>query len=84
MGATLIAAAVVLGAAVLGMCFNILFRGKDFPNFDVGSNEDMRRIGIRCYKEEDAALQGKICVGQESDACKDCQLYESGSHSRTS
>ncbi len=84
MGPTIIAAALVLGIGVLGMCFNILFRKKDFPQYDVGSNEEMRKRGIRCYKDEDAALQGINCDGQKSEACKDCKLYESGSHSRTS
>ena len=85
MGATFIVALVVLGLGVLGMSFNILVRGKDFPHYDVGSNEEMRKRGIRCYKDEDAALQGKRhCSGDFSDACKDCSLYESRSDSRTS
>ena len=82
--ATLIAAAAVLGLGVLGMCFNVLFRKKDFPQFDVGSNEEMRRLGIRCYKDVDAEAQGLTCTGPgSSEACKDCKLYESRSDSRT-
>ena len=84
MGPTFIVALVVLGLGVLGMCFNILVRGKDFPHYDVGSNEEMRRRGIRCYKDEDAALHRKKCDGNFSEACKDCKLYEPGSNSRTS
>ena len=85
MGATFIVALAVLGLGVLGLCFNILFRGKDFPNYDVGSNEEMRRRGIRCYKDEDAALHAnRHCSGDFSEACKDCKLYESRSDSRTS
>ncbi|MBQ9463096.1 MAG: hypothetical protein IJU68_05495 [Bacteroidales bacterium] len=85
MGATFIVALAVLALGVLGMCFNILFRGKDFPHYDVGSNEEMRKRGIRCFKDEDAALQGHPqCAGELSDACKDCKLYESRSDSRTS
>ena len=84
MGPTVIAAAAVLLLGVFAMCFNIVFRKKDFPNYDVGSNEEMRRRGIRCYKDEDAALHRKICDGNYSEACKDCKLYESRSDSRTS
>ena len=84
LGVTIIAAAVILGICVFGMCFNVVFRKKDFPSYDVGSNEEMRRRGIRCYKDEDAALHGLTCDGQQSDACKDCKLYESGSNSRPS
>lgn len=75
-------AIVILGLGVFGMCFNIIFRKKDFPHYDVGSNEEMRKRGIRCYKDEDAALHAKKCKGDYSDACKECKLYESGSNSR--
>ena len=82
MGATLIAAVAVLGLGVLGLCFNIIVRKKDFPQFDVGSNEEMRRRGIRCYKDEDAAAQGLTCTSPlGGEQCKDCKLYESGSNS---
>lgn len=75
-------AAVVLGIGIFGMCFNIIFRKKDFPQYEVGDNEEMRKLGIRCYKDEDAAIHAKKCTGNFSDACKDCKLYESGSNSR--
>jgi len=66
---------VLVGLCVLGLGVNILFFKKEFPKYDVGSNEQMRRLGIRCYKDEDAALHRKVCSGEQSDACKDCQLY---------
>ncbi len=85
MGATVIAAAAVLLLGVFAMSFNIIFRKKDFPDYDVGSNEEMRKRGIRCYKDEDAALHShRHCTGDFSEACKDCKLYEPGSDSRTS
>ena len=42
-----LAALVLIGLGVFGMCFNIIFR-KDgqFPQTDVGANENMRRMGI--------------------------------------
>ncbi len=81
----------LIALCVIGLCFNILVRKKDFPHYDVGSNEEMRKRGIRCYKDEggircykdeDAALHKKHCSGDYSDACKECKLYESGSNSR--
>ena len=72
---------VIVALCVFGLCFNIIFRKKDFPHYDVGSNEEMRKLGIRCYKDEDAALHSKKCKGNYSDACKECKLYESGSNS---
>lgn len=72
----------VVALCVLGLCFNIIVRKKDFPHYDVGSNEEMRKLGIRCYKDEDAALHSRKCSGNNSDACKECKLYESGSNRR--
>ena len=69
-----LAALAFLALGVFGMCFNIIFRKKDFPKYDVGSNEEMRKRGIRCYKDEDAALHAKKCSGNYSEACKDCAL----------
>ena len=65
---------IVVGLCVLGLGVNILFRGTEFPKYDVGSNEEMRRRGIRCFKDEDAALHRKACAGAGTDACQDCQF----------
>lgn len=72
----------LVALCTLGLCFNIIFRKKDFPHYDVGSNEEMRKRGIRCYKDEDASMHRKKCAGNETDACKECKLYESGSNNR--
>ena len=81
----------VIALCVFGLCFNIIFR-KDgqFPQFDVGSNEEMRKRGIKCMREvqEEIPLTGgsrdgkarsgkqKICSGEYSEACKGCSLYK--------
>ena len=67
---------VLVGLCVLGLGVNIL-RGREFPKYDVGSNEEMRKRGIRCFKDEDAALHGRTCDGRDADACKDCQFKSS-------
>jgi len=70
-----LAALLLLGICVLGMCIGVIFH-RGFPKYDVGSNEQMRKRGIVCFKEEDALLhQKKVCSGNFSDACKDCSLY---------
>lgn len=79
---TLAAAVIFVGLCVLGLGFNIFFRknGK-FPQTEIGSNEDMRRLGIKCVKEEEMErLAGKksgdgLCDGNYSDACGSCALY---------
>lgn len=58
------------------MCVFVLKPGAEFPKYDVGSNEQMRKRGIRCFKDEDAALHRKKCSGNYSAACKDCGLYK--------
>ena len=76
-----LAAVVLVGLCVLGMCIGVLFR-RGFPKYDVGSNPEMAARGIRCFKDEDAALHRRLrrglpagCSGNFSDACKDCGLY---------
>ena len=72
-----LAALVVVGICVLCFGVNIFFRKKEFPKYDVGSNEQMRKLGIRCFKDEDAALHGKSCPGKEEDAaCSECNFYK--------
>ena len=68
-----LAVLVLVGLCVLGLGVNILFFKKEFPKYDVGSNEEMRRRGIRCFKDEDAALHGRPCAGAQTEACQDCQ-----------
>lgn len=73
---TILTAAVVVILGVALMCVFMLKPGGEFPKFDVGSNEQMHKIGIRCYKDEDAALHGKVNCDRSSagEACKDCSF----------
>ena len=74
---------VLVAAGVFGMCFNILFR-KDgaFPEYEVGANKEMRRLGIRCMKEEMEDLDRKerplhaACTGSTDPSCEGCSLYQ--------
>ena len=74
-----LAALIFIGIGVFAMCFNIIFRGKDFPSSDVGTNENMKKMGIRCFKEEEMerlSKDKKKCSGNYSDACASCSLYK--------
>ncbi len=82
-----LAALIFIGIGVFGMCFNIIFRKKPFPQSDVGANEDMKRLGIRCMREEDDERFAKmysdkkdnaVCSGTYSDSCSGCGLYPQG------
>lgn len=64
-----LAALILIGAGVFIMCFNIFFRGKAFPDSDVGTNPEMRKLGIRCYKDIDAQLHGDKSRESQSASC---------------
>ena len=80
---TLLAAIFVLAIAVALMCVGIIVKGR-FPETEVSRNEDMRRMGIKCFKEEEEERlrgkgkpeEGKKCSGNYSDACIGCGLYK--------
>ena len=73
---TVLAAVVVLGLAVLGMFVFVLKKDGEFPKYDVGSNPEMRKRGIRCFKDEDAELHRTRCDGNYTEACKECGLFD--------
>ena len=77
-----LAALVLIGFGVAGMCFNIIFRKNgQFPQTDVGSNDNMKKLGIRCMREEDDERfskmykgdgSGATCSGTYSASCASC------------
>ena len=72
----LVTVAIIL-FCILALGSNVFFRKDgEFPKYDVGSNEEMKKLGIRCFKDEDAALHGEPCEGDGRDACKDCNLLK--------
>lgn len=76
-----LAALLLLGIGVLGMCFNIIVRKKDFPQTEIGSNEEMRKRGILCMKEQEAQMwKNKSCGGNISDSCSSCGFYQYEKH----
>lgn len=67
-----VAAIILVGICVLLMSVGILMH-RGFPKYDIGSNEQMRRRGIVCFKDEDAALhRPSSCSGEYTSACNDC------------
>ena len=77
-----LAAVVFVGLCVLGLGFNIFFR-KDghFPDTEISTNPEMRKLGIKCAKEEELEMiagrkKHPACDGQYGDACASCALFE--------
>lgn len=80
---TLLAAILLLAIAIALMCVGIIVKGK-FPETEVSRNENMRRMGIKCAKEEEMEMlrkdrrgkDPKSCSGNYSDACIGCGFYK--------
>lgn len=76
-----LAAILFVGLCVLGLGFKIFFR-KDghFPDTEISSNPNMKKLGIKCVKEEEMEMLSsqkgeKICSGKVSEACTGCAFY---------
>ena len=66
-----IAAVIFVGLCVFGLCFNIIFRKNgQFPETEISSNKEMRKLGIRCAKEDELRLWGKK-HGKKHPTCSD-------------
>lgn len=72
----IIAALIFLGIAIFFMCFNIIFRGKDFPDSEISHNKEMRKRGIICAKEDELRTWRKknrrSGEGCDDDFCVSC------------
>ena len=75
----------IVALCVIGLCFNIIFRKDgEFPDTEISSNKEMRKLGIRCAKEEEMRLWGKksganghpTCSDSSCSDCASCGLYK--------
>ena len=76
----LLAALVLVGLCVFGLCFNIIFR-KDghFPETEIENNREMRKRGIKCAKEEEMKMWGKKDENGNPVACDEGGCASCGS-----
>ncbi len=74
---TLLAAILFIGLCVLGMCFNIIFRKNgQFPQTEIGDNENMKKMGIKCMKEQEAELfNDGDCGSSDNSSCGGCSFH---------
>lgn len=77
-----LAALILVALCVIGLCFNIIFRkdGK-FPETEIESNREMKKLGIKCAKAEEMELWRKknketpSCNGEgECTSCAGCSF----------
>lgn len=66
-----IAALLLVGICIIGLCFNIIFRknGK-FPETEIERNKEMRKLGIKCAKEDELKMWGRR-NGKKYPSCSD-------------
>lgn len=74
-----VAALILVGLCVVGLCFNIIFRkdGK-FPETEVSGNKEMRKRGLKCAKEDEIKMWGKKkdkpeCTDTDCGTCGACK-----------
>jgi len=68
---------VIIAFSLLAMSFRIIFsRRAKFPVIEIGKNPQMKKLGIRCPRTEEAL----ISKGKPSDyaGCVNCSLYNGG------
>ncbi len=77
-----IAAVVLVGLCVIGLCFNIIFRKNgEFPQTEISRNKEMRKRGIRCVNEEERIRMGKkdsapSCTENDCAGCSGCDFLK--------
>ncbi len=65
---------VIVGMSLVAMSFRLLFSRKaSFPVTEIGKNPQMKKLGIRCPRAEEALIR----KGKPSDfaGCVNCSLY---------
>lgn len=80
----LLAALVLVGLCVIGLCFNIIFRKNGhFPETEISRNKEMRKRGIICAKEEELRLWGRknrkgnpTCSDLGCSDCAGCEIHD--------
>ena len=83
-----IAALVFVGFSVAGLCFNIIFRKNGrFPETEISRNKEMRKLGIKCAKEDEMKLWGKKngkgypdCSDLGCADCAGCEIISRKDH----
>lgn len=85
-----LAALVLVALCVVGLCFNLIFRKNGhFPDTEIESNENMKKLGIKCAKAEEMELWGKqgkgkpSCGGDKACAsCIGCSFYNAETNNK--
>ena len=76
-----LATLILVAFCFVGLGFNIIFRknGK-FPETEISNNRNMKKLGIKCAKEEEMKMWGDKkraggCEDLGCSACAGCELH---------
>ena len=76
-----LATLILVAFCFVGLGFNIIFRknGK-FPETEISNNKNMKKLGIKCAKEEEMRMwgdkkRGAGCGDLGCSACAGCDLH---------
>ncbi len=67
----------VLALCIAGMAISIIIKkGGKFPDGEIGTNPNMRKLGIQCAKQEEMILwkKRKVPNGSPPEGCHGCSL----------
>ena len=69
---------VLLSLAFLGMAIKILVKKKGrFPQYKVGHNSDMAKMGVKCVKHEEIRChKARLKDKEVFEACTNCQPFD--------
>ena len=62
-------AAILVSFAVIGLAIGIFVKGK-FPQTHVGHNDEMKKLGITCAKNDSELCQGRSKTNECRGCCK--------------
>jgi hypothetical protein len=63
---------VLIGFSLVGLAFNLLFsKNGKFPDYHVGHNKDMAKLGITCVKHDEVKCFNKL-KAQAGEGCGSC------------
>ncbi|MBQ9214920.1 MAG: hypothetical protein IJ150_13430 [Bacteroidales bacterium] len=66
---------IILALCFLGLGIQIFFsKKKRFPQYEVGENEEMQKLGIYCMHQQQQMIDNQIIYNNKHANCEGCAL----------
>ncbi len=70
---------IFVGLCMFLLCFNVIFRkGKSFPDGEISHNNELRKRGITCAREEELRLWKRSANDNSAEkkiSCEGCSFH---------